>query len=172
MHLDISITGSIIHPFFYWTFTERLFFFFLTEQLLSARRYRQWVGTLLLSSLFLIISESVWLSKGKCVWHKCFNAYEWTTHSGPYLLSATVYMHPWKPHLRGQKVGDTTHILLLYHPVWNLVILITIYCRVPQFKYQVITAYGVLALINLVNNQDTQDICLCGRPVWYLWDQR
>lgn len=113
---------------------------------------------------FLIISESVWISKGNCVWHKYFNAYDWATHLGPYLCSSREYVHPWKPHLRGQKVADTAHILLLQQPAWNLVNLITIYYKVPQLKCQAIIACGVFTLINLVNNQNTQDIYLCSRP--------
>lgn len=100
-------------------------------------------------------------------------SYEWAPRSGPYLCSTRVCVHPWKLHLREQKVADTTHILLLlHHLVWNLVTVITIYCKVPQFKYQAIIAYRVLAPMNLVNTWNIQDIYLHGRPAYNIYENQ
>lgn len=70
-----------------------------------------------------------------------------------------------------QNVVNAIHILLLHHLVWRLVTLITIHCKVPQFKYQAIIAYGFSSLMNFVsiNTQNIQKISLHG--LWYTWEQ-
>lgn len=46
------------------------------------------------------------------------------------------------------------------------------YYEVPQFKYQAITAYGVLTLTNLVNTRNIQKIYLHSRPASNIYGTR